>query len=84
MREGERSGIANLGVRPTVEGKRRLLEVHLFDFDGDLYDQDIEVQFGKRLRPEERFADLEALKAQIGRDVEAAKELFAEGRALEV
>ena len=80
----ERSGVANLGVRPTVDGERRLLEVHLLDFEGDLYDQVVEVRFGKRLRGERKFADLEELKEQILRDVEEASALFATGRALDL
>lgn len=79
-----RPGVSNLGLRPTVDGVRRLLEVHLLDFDGDLYDQELETQFGRYLRPEMKFAGLDELKAQMGRDVERARELFVEGRALEV
>jgi riboflavin kinase/FMN adenylyltransferase len=78
------AGVANLGVRPTVEGRQRLLEVHLIDFSGDLYGEDVEVQFGRRLRGEETFADLKALKAQIGRDVAEARRLFALGVAMAV
>ena len=68
-------GVANIGVRPTVAhaGGERLLEVHLFDFDGDLYGTDLEVTFHRFLRPEQKFAGLEALKAQIARDVTAAR-----------
>lgn len=77
-----RPGVANLGVRPTVDGKRRLLEVHLFDFEGDLYGQDVEVRFGRRLRGEQTFEDLEALRAQIARDVENGRRLFEEGAAM--
>ena len=65
------AGIANVGVRPTVsnEGVQRLVEVHLFDFSGDLYDCDIEVFFGRFVRPEQKFPDLDALRAQIASDV---------------
>jgi riboflavin kinase/FMN adenylyltransferase len=66
-------GVANLGVRPTVDGKQRLLEVHLLDWHGDLYGREVRVLFLDRLRGEERFPDLDALKAQIARDVEAAR-----------
>ena len=68
-------GVANIGVRPTVAhaGGERLLEVHLFDFDEDLYGTDLEVTFQRFLRPERKFAGLEELKAQIARDVEAAR-----------
>jgi riboflavin kinase/FMN adenylyltransferase len=63
-------------VRPTVANAsgERLLEVHVFDFDGDLYGEDLEVTFRRFLRPEQKFASLEALKSQITADVAAAKE----------
>jgi len=68
-------GVANLGYRPTVEGEdlRRTLEVHLFDFEGVLYGEDLEVRFLAFLRPERKFGDLDALKAQIERDAAAAR-----------
>ena len=71
----ELRGVANIGVRPTVAhaGGERLLEVHLFDFSEDLYGTDLEVTFQRFLRPEQKFAGLEELKAQIARDVEAAR-----------
>ncbi len=72
-------GVANLGVRPTVDGKRRLLEVHLFEDPGDLYGEVLEVEFVARLRGEQRFADLDALKDQIGVDVGAARRIFGGG-----
>lgn len=70
-------GVANIGVRPTVANSsgERLLEVHLFDFAGDLYGEDVEVSFTKFLRPEQKFSGLDALKAQIARDVAAAREI---------
>lgn len=68
--------VANLGVRPTRDGQRRLLEVHLLDWTGDLYGKPVRVEFLDRLRSEQRFPDLEALKGQIARDVEAAREFF--------
>lgn len=70
-------GVANIGVRPTVGGAERLLEVHLLGFSGDLYGRHAEVEFFSRLREERRFDSLEALRAQIGRDVQAAREFFA-------
>ena len=68
-------GVANIGVRPTVAnaGGERLLEVHLFDFSGDLYGEDLEVTFRRFLRPEQKFPSLDALKAQIAEDVAAAR-----------
>ncbi len=69
-------GVVNLGYRPTVNGKtsERLLELHLFDFDRDIYDQDVEVRFTRYIRPEQKFADLDELAAQIARDVDAARQ----------
>jgi len=77
--EGEPvAGVANVGVRPTVDGTRGLLEVHLFDFDGDIYGRYVEVIFLHKLRDEVRFASLDALKQQIGLDGEAARKFFAQ------
>lgn len=65
--------IGNLGRRPTVETEdaRRLLEVHVFDFDGDLYDQVMEATFIRYIRPEQKFDSIECLKAQIQEDVKS-------------
>lgn len=70
---GERPGVMNLGVRPTVDGKTLRLEVHLFDFDGDLYGAPMRVHLVKRIREEKKFAGLDELKAQIALDAEAAR-----------
>ena len=72
-------GVANLGYRPTVSGEKpeRLLELHLFDFDRDIYGEEVEVRFLRYLRTEQKFENLEALKAQIARDVEQARESFS-------
>jgi riboflavin kinase/FMN adenylyltransferase len=79
---GKRSqfGVANLGQRPTVGGLKRLLEVHLFDFSGNIYGRHLQVVFEHRLREEQRFPSLEALRAQIARDAEAAREWFQSRR----
>lgn len=69
-------GVANVGQRPTVGGLRELLEVHLFDFSGDIYGRHLEVVFEHWLRDEQRFSSLEALRAQIARDSDAAREWF--------
>lgn len=69
-------GVANLGVRPTVNGGRSL-EVHLLDFSGDLYGRTLRVGFVARLRGEAKFPDLAALTAQIARDVDAARKALA-------
>jgi riboflavin kinase/FMN adenylyltransferase len=70
-------GVINLGVRPTVsEGKsERVLEIHLFDFNRDIYGVDVEVRFLKFLRPEKKFESLDALVQQIHQDVEQARQL---------
>ncbi|NYZ16237.1 bifunctional riboflavin kinase/FAD synthetase [Azospirillum sp. RWY-5-1] len=70
-------GVANLGRRPTVGGLVERLEAHLFDFDGDLYDRHLRVQLLEFIRPERKFDGLDALKAQIKLDAEAAKRALA-------
>jgi riboflavin kinase/FMN adenylyltransferase len=75
-------GVTNIGIRPTVQGiPRLLLETHLLDFHGDLYGRRVEVRFHRKLRDERRFADLAALKVQIGRDVAATRDYFRTLRA---
>lgn len=69
-------GVANLGIRPTVGGTRPLLEVHLFDFDRDIYGAHISVRFVHKLRDEQRFSNFDALKAQIAADAAAARAFF--------
>ena len=73
------NGVANLGYRPTVEeGKmRRLLELNLFGLDFEIYGEELEIQFVKFLRPEMKFDGIEELKAQIAKDVEAARAVWA-------
>jgi riboflavin kinase/FMN adenylyltransferase len=72
-----RSGVANLGMRPTVDSVARpTLEVHLFDFDGDLYRSHLTVKFLARLRNQMKFDNLEALARQIERDVAQARAYF--------
>lgn len=70
-------GVANIGTRPTVDGTKCLLEVHVFDFAGDLYGRHLQVEFHARLREERRFESLDALSRQIGEDVRAARSWFA-------
>jgi riboflavin kinase/FMN adenylyltransferase len=71
-------GVANLGVRPTVDGHRLLLETHLFDFAGDLYGKYLRVALVEHLRPERKFESFEALKQQIAIDSEQARENLAD------
>ncbi|MBJ9976321.1 bifunctional riboflavin kinase/FAD synthetase [Pseudomonas sp. S75] len=67
-------GIANIGVRPTVAGDGRPhLEIHLLDYAGDLYGRRLTVEFHQKLREEQRFASLEALKSAIDADIAAAR-----------
>ncbi|MBT3507084.1 MAG: bifunctional riboflavin kinase/FAD synthetase [Methylococcales bacterium] len=66
-------GVANVGSRPTVSGRGLLLEVHLFDFDEDIYGRYVEVHFKKKIRDEKHFQSLEELKLQIREDVSVAK-----------
>ena len=74
-------GIANIGIRPTVEGKEPLLEVHLFDFGADIYGRLLTVTFCHKLRDEQKFAGLAELKAQIHADIKSAKRWFSANAA---
>lgn len=69
-------GVANVGVRPTVDGEEPLLEVHIFDFDKDIYGELLTVKIHKKLREEIKFESLEALKTQINEDIKMAKKWF--------
>jgi len=71
-----RPSIASLGTRPTVGGEGVLLETFIFDFDQDIYDQHIQVRFRSFIRGEEKFGDLETLKAQMKKDEAGARALF--------
>ena len=70
-------GVANVGTRPTVNGDQSRVEVHVFDFDGDLYGQSFQVIFHQRIRQEQRFNGLDALRAQIALDVDSAREIHS-------
>ena len=70
-------GVASLGVRPTVhDNGKPVLEVHLFDFNEEIYGHHLRVHFLHKLRNEEKYPDLETLTKQIERDVEHAKNYF--------
>ena len=69
--------VANLGTRPTVNGKRALLEAHLLDFDGDIYGRHLEVMFVAKLRDEHRFDNLNLMIEQMHRDLKAAREILS-------
>lgn len=70
------SGMLNIGVRPTVDGLSKVIEVHIFDFQGDLYGQELRVFFIEKIREEKKFASIEALSAQLKQDQEVAKEIL--------
>ncbi|MCW8956277.1 MAG: bifunctional riboflavin kinase/FAD synthetase [Gammaproteobacteria bacterium] len=70
-------GVANIGKRPTVDGHHLQLEVHCFDFDKNIYGEQVCVQFKHKLREEHRFDSFEALKQQIVKDSKQAKAFFA-------
>jgi riboflavin kinase / FMN adenylyltransferase len=65
-------GMMNIGIRPTVEGVNRMIEVNIFDFDKDIYGEILTVHIYKRLRSEQKFNGLEELKEQLGKDKEQA------------
>jgi riboflavin kinase/FMN adenylyltransferase len=72
-------GVVNLGLRPTIASAtgERILELHLLDFDEDIYGEDIEVTFRHCLRPEQKFSSLDALKTQIAQDVAEARRVLS-------
>ena len=72
-----RDAVASVGTRPTVDGVEPLLEVHVFDFDDDLYGRLVAVDFVAHLREEVRFDDLDAMRRQIARDAAEARECLA-------
>ncbi len=76
--EREYGGVANIGVRPTVQGREPLLEVHLFGFKGDLYGRRLRVVFRHKIREERAFSGLPALKTQIRKDIATARRWLRE------
>ena len=70
------AGVANFGVKPTFGGEKVMLEVYLFDFEGDLYQKHLRVHLVGGIRPEKKFDGIAALKTQIGKDIKAAKILL--------
>jgi riboflavin kinase/FMN adenylyltransferase len=71
------TAVASLGTRPTVDGTDMLLEVHVFDFAGDLYGREIEVEFVAKLRDEVKFDSLDALTVQMKSDAAQAREVLS-------
>ncbi|HYT35083.1 MAG TPA: bifunctional riboflavin kinase/FAD synthetase [Ktedonobacteraceae bacterium] len=70
------NGVVNIGVRPTFNEKEHIVEVHLLDVQPDLYDKRITIDFIARLRSEQRFANIDALKSQIAADVQQARQIL--------
>ena len=73
---GARDAVANLGTRPTVDGTGVLLEVHVFDWSGDVYGRCVDVSFVAKIRDERKFDSFDALRKQIGRDCASAREIL--------
>lgn len=70
------NGVMNVGCRPTVDGQQPTIEIHLLDWSGDLYGQTLSASLVEFLRPEQKFADLEALKTQIQADCDVARRVL--------
>jgi len=70
------SGMMNIGTRPTFSGKERTLEVHLFDFEEDIYGQDLQVRFVKRIRDEQNFNSVDELIEQLNEDKKIAQKVI--------
>lgn len=71
-------GAANLGIRPSFDPPKELLEPHFFDFDGDLYGQEIDIAFHAFLRPEAKFDSIDALMAQMAQDCDQARTVLGQ------
>ena len=69
--------MTNVGVRPSVDGSKRLLETHIFDFDGDLYGTSLRVELIEKIRDEHKFSSVEELRSQIAKDFNNIKERMA-------
>ena len=67
-------GMMNIGTNPTVDGKTRSIEVHFFNFNNDIYNQNLRIEFLNRLRSEQKFSNLDALKSQLKNDMRNALE----------
>jgi riboflavin kinase / FMN adenylyltransferase len=80
-RGGRVGGMMNQGPRPTFEEGRRVLEAHLFDFEGDLYGEWVRIEWVERLRDTERFSGVEQLKTQLEHDRQRALAVLAGRRS---
>jgi riboflavin kinase/FMN adenylyltransferase len=74
--KGKFNGMLNIGFKPTVDGKERTIEVNIFDFNFDIYEEQIKISFHAYIRDEKKFESLEALKNQLLQDKEAVKKFF--------
>ena len=83
VRGKRRPAATNVGVRPTVDGLKLTVEAHILDFDADIYGEDVRLEFVRRIRPEMKFAGLDALKGQIRADVEEVRREESTGGAAE-
>jgi riboflavin kinase/FMN adenylyltransferase len=80
IKDGHRlPGVANIGTCPTFDNQELTLEVHLLDFNGDLYGEMLQVEFVSRLRDEQRFSSIDELAAQIRADMTEARQVLAAG-----
>lgn len=80
--EGKRfPAMMNIGYRPTFEGSDKTIEVHILDFDKDIYGEELQVDFVKMIREESKFDGADALKAQLQKDQEAAQQILAEDKS---
>ena len=71
------AAMTNVGVRPSVDGTKRLLETHLFGFEGSLYDSKLRVELLEKIRDEKKFSSVEELQEQISKDSTKIKEILA-------
>ena len=69
-------GMLNIGVRPTINDDSHTIEVHIFDFNKDIYNQNIKIEFSERIRGEKKFENLDALKKQLQIDESKCKKIF--------
>jgi riboflavin kinase/FMN adenylyltransferase len=77
LADGSYPSITNIGMRPTFAEPERTIEAHVFDFDRDLYDQEVRLEWVERIRPERQFNSAQELGAQIASDLKRAKEILA-------
>jgi len=78
VRDKYYNGVVNIGMRPTFDARTLAIEVHIFDFDEDIYGEEITVSFMRKIREEKKFGSAEALINQISADIEIAKEILSQ------